>query len=124
MPMVESLASNVPPPQGDTVGEPSEPDIRELARLISAHAPYDGIFELRVPGVHAMRQSRPDTQLVHFVQRPAVCIVAQGAKRVLLGPEVFEYDPVRMIVFSVDLPVAAQVTRASRSEPFLCLRLD
>ena len=29
-----------------------------------------------------------------------------------------------MIAFSVDLPVAAQVTRASYSEPFLCLRLD
>ena len=35
-----------------------------------------------------------------------------------------EYDPAHMIVFSVDMPVAAQVTRASPSEPFLGLRLD
>ncbi len=42
----------------------------------------------------------------------------------LLGQEIYEYDVARMIVYSVDLPVAAQVTRASHSEPFLCLRLD
>ena len=29
-----------------------------------------------------------------------------------------------MLVFSVDLPVAGQVVRASRTEPFLCFRLD
>ena len=29
-----------------------------------------------------------------------------------------------MIVFSVALPVAAQVTRASQSEPYLALKLD
>jgi len=60
---------------------------------------------------------------VHGVQQSAVCIVAQGAKSVMVGREVYEYDASRMIVFSVDVPVAAQVTRASSSEPFLCLRL-
>jgi AraC-like DNA-binding protein len=42
----------------------------------------------------------------------------------MLGQEVYEYDPSRMIAFSVDLPLAAQVTRASHSEPYLCFRLD
>ena len=92
--------------------------------LISAHAPYDGSFELRVPGVYAIRRSHTNTDLVHAMQRPALCIVAQGAKRVMLGQEVYEYDAGRMIVFSVDLPVAAQVTRASHAEPYLCLKLD
>jgi hypothetical protein len=61
---------------------------------------------------------------MHGVQQPALYIVAQGAKRVMVGREVYEYDPSRMIVFSVDLPVAAQVTRDSHAEPFLCFRLD
>jgi AraC-like DNA-binding protein len=56
--------------------------------------------------------------------QPALCIVAQGAKSVMLGQEVYEYDASRMIAFSVDLPVTAQVTRASYSEPFLAFRLD
>jgi AraC-like DNA-binding protein len=53
-----------------------------------------------------------------------LCIVAQGAKSVTLGPEVYEYDASRMLIFSVDMPVAARVTRASRFEPYLGLRLD
>lgn len=41
-----------------------------------------------------------------------------------MGQEVYEYDPTRMLVYSVALPVAAQVTQASFSEPYLALRLD
>jgi len=42
----------------------------------------------------------------------------------MLGRDVFEYDAMRMIAFSVDVPVASRITRASPAEPFLCLRLD
>ena len=42
----------------------------------------------------------------------------------IVGEEVYEYDASRMIVFSVALPVAAQVTQASAAEPYLSLKLD
>jgi AraC-like DNA-binding protein len=61
---------------------------------------------------------------VHAVQVPSLCIIAQGVKTVIVGQEVFEYDTSRMLVFSVALPVAAQVTQASQSEPYLSFRLD
>lgn len=51
-------------------------------------------------------------------------MIAHGAKTVIVGQEVYEYDASRMLVFSVALPVAAQVTQASHSEPYLALRLD
>src|SRR5262249_2920893 len=111
-------------PQVDTVVGSSAPDVVRLATLVSAHAPYDGRFELRIPGLYAVRFSRTNTDLIHAVSRPALCIVAQGAKSVMLGKEVYEYDASRMLIFSVDLPVAGQVTRASHSEPYLCFRLD
>jgi AraC-like DNA-binding protein len=95
-----------------------------LVSLIKAHTPYDGRFELRVPGVYAIRASRVNTELVHVVQVPALCIIAQGAKRVMIGQEVFEYDASRMMVYSVDLPVASQVTQATSTEPYLSFRLD
>ena len=101
-----------------------EPEVARLAGLLKAYAPHDGDFELHVPGVHAVRRSRTSTELMHGVQRPALCLVAQGAKRAMVGQEVFEYLPSRMIVYSVDLPVASQVTRASSAEPFLCFKLD
>ena len=40
------------------------------------------------------------------------------------GKRSIEYDASRMIVFSVALPVAAQVTQASYSAPYLSLKLD
>jgi AraC-like DNA-binding protein len=92
--------------------------------LIRAYAPYDGRFELRIPGVYAVRLSRVNTEPVHLVQRPAICIIAQGAKRVLLGPEIYEYDASHMMVYSADLPLASQVTRASHGEPYLSFRID
>ncbi len=121
---MKSIDGNSHPPQADTVVEASEPGVARLASLVSAYAPHDGCFELRVPGVYAIRRSRTNTELMHAVQQPALCIVAQGAKSVVLGQEVYEYDESHMIAFSVDLPVAVQVTRASYAEPFLCLRLD
>src|SRR5437879_2088939 len=101
----------------------SEPDVTKLARLICAYAPHDGSFELRIPGLHASRFSRTHTDCVHAIQLPSLCIVAQGAKTVIVEQEVYQYDASRMLVFSVALPVAAQVTQASFSEPYLALRL-
>ena len=71
-----------------------------------------------------MRASRTHKELVHGVHRAALCIVAQGAKRVFLGQEAFEYDGSRMLVATVDVPVAGQIIQASPDEPFLCLTVD
>jgi AraC-like DNA-binding protein len=94
--------------------------------LLAAHAPYDGVFELRVPGLYVVRRSRPTRELERATVMPAVCIVAQGAKTVMLGREVYSYDASRLAAYAVDLPIAGQVIRASRREPFLVLvlRLD
>lgn len=105
-------------------GEPSAADVARLAGLLHAHTPYDGRFELRVPGVYAIRASRPSAELLHVTHDPALCIVAQGAKRVLLGQEAYEYDAARLFVVAVDVPVTSQVIRASRAAPYLAFRLD
>lgn len=99
-------------------------DIGKLGRLIAVHAPYDGSFELRTAGVYAIRLSSTNSELTHAVMRSAVCIVAQGAKSVMIGDDVFEYEASQIAVYSVDVPVAAQVTRASHAEPYLNLKID
>jgi len=63
-------------------------------------------------------------ELVHATVRPALCMVAQGAKRVMLGQEAYHYDPSHMLIFSVDLPVTGEVVRASLVEPFLAFMMD
>jgi len=103
---------------------PNKPDTAKLARCLAAHAPHDGSFELRIPGVHASRFSRINKECVHALRVPSLCIVAQGQKTTIVGNEVYDYDASRMIVFSVALPVASQVTQASHSEPYLAFKLD
>jgi AraC-like DNA-binding protein len=120
--MLASATSRPTHPAPDE--EPDPQSLACLAELLAAHAPYDGSFQLRVPGVHAIRRSTPTRDMVRATVTPALCIVAQGAKVVVLGREVYAYDPSRMIAYSVELPVAAQIVRASRREPFLALKLD
>lgn len=95
-----------------------------LAAQLAAHAPYDGRFALPVQGAYAIRLSRASREVTRATVQPMVCIVAQGAKTALLNREAFDYDSTRMLVFSVDLPIATHVTRATPQEPYLCFRLD
>ncbi len=96
----------------------------ELARRIAAYAPHDGSFDLRIRGLCVSRTSRTNEECAYALRLPSLCLIARGAKTVIVGQEVYEYDPSRMLVFSVALPVAAQVTQASRTEPYLALRLE
>jgi len=104
--------------------DPRPESLARLAELLAAHTPYDGSFPLRVPGVHAIRRSTVSRDMVRATVSPALCVVAQGAKVVVLGREVYAYDSSRMIAYSVELPVAAQIVRATHREPFLALKLD
>jgi len=99
-------------------------DLAKLTALLRAHAPYDGHFDLRLRGVEVIRASRVTGELVHGVARPAMCIVAQGAKKVFLGSEVFDYDASQLLVYAVDVPISGQITRATEADPFLCLKVE
>jgi AraC-like DNA-binding protein len=99
-------------------------DATELARLLSSHTPYDGDFPLRHAGLHAIRVSRPSTTVAHSVQSASVCIVVGGAKRVMIGEDSYEYAEGQLAFFSVDLPLAWQITRATHTDPYLVLKID
>ncbi|WP_341476952.1 AraC family transcriptional regulator [Sphingomonas oleivorans] len=76
-----------------------------------------------VPRLSLIRASQP-TEPRATVYEPALCIVAQGRKRAMLGATIFDYDPAKYLVVSVDLPIVGQVVEASEAEPFLCFRLE
>jgi AraC-like DNA-binding protein len=101
-----------------------DPGLATLAKTIAALAPYEGTVELRVPGVRAARVSRTNREPVHYVQRSSLCIVAQGAKIVMIGADTYSYEAGQMAVYSIEVPMAGRVTRASSSEPYLLLMVD
>jgi AraC-like DNA-binding protein len=94
----------------------------ELVERVATALTEDGSLEAS-PGFFFARSSKP-TQSVQSVYQPAFCLVAQGGKHVLLGGELYHYDPGHYLIFTVDLPVVFQVEEASKEHPYLGLRLS
>ena len=99
-------------------------DVATQAKLIAALAPYDGTIELRLPGVRVARVSQTNREPLHYVQQSTLCIVAQGAKIVMIGGDTYAYEAGQLAVYSIDVPMAGRVTRATPSAPYLLLMLD
>lgn len=98
--------------------------VRQLSERLRAYAPHDGSFPLPLPGSRAVRQSKLSPEPIHATLGPALCVAAQGAKAIMLGSEIWEYDASRVLVFSVGLPISAQVIRASPANPYLGFVLE
>lgn len=95
----------------------------ELADIVSRHLAFDSIEPCALPRVKLIRSSSM-TNSMPVIYEPALCLVAQGRKRVVLGEIAYEYDPSQYVVVSVDLPLLGSVLEASEERPFLCVSLD
>jgi len=97
--------------------------LAQLTREVERHAIADGVSNTPVDVLTLSRFSRP-TDLVAVVYEPCLCMVAQGAKEVLLADETYRLDPAQLLLVSVDLPVAARVVKASPGSPYLAVRIS
>jgi AraC-like DNA-binding protein len=75
-----------------------------------------------IPGLSLFRRDAPTPPASYMYER-SICLIAQGTKRVLLGDDVYVFDPHQFLITSVDLPIVAQVTEASQEKPYLSLLL-
>jgi len=75
-----------------------------------------------VLGLSLFRRIEP-TEPITGMYEPSICLIAQGAKRVLLGDDTYVYDAHHYLITSVHLPTVVQVIEASREKPYLGLRL-
>lgn len=82
-------------------------------------------LETAIPGLALWRRDEP-TQPTNGMYEATICLTAQGAKRVVLGDDVYVYDAHHFLITSVDLPAVWQVIEASREKPCvgLVLKLD
>ncbi|UPK45974.1 AraC family transcriptional regulator [Paenibacillus pabuli] len=95
----------------------------ELARLIGRFTNEDGVHLTAIPSLALIRASQV-SEPIHTVHEPALCIVAQGTKLVILGQESYTYDSSQYLVASINLPISGQVVQATTEHPYLCLRID
>jgi AraC-like DNA-binding protein len=75
-----------------------------------------------IPALSFFREDGP-SEPFSAVYEPCICMVMQGAKRVMLGNESYLYNPHQYLIASVDLPTFVQVIEASKEKPLLGLKL-
>jgi AraC-like DNA-binding protein len=94
----------------------------KLSFAVERQTDADDVYSTAVPALRLSRFSAP-SDLAALVYEPSLCIVAQGAKEVLLADEVYRLDPAQSLLVSVDLPVTARVVEASPGRPYLAVRI-
>ena len=80
----------------------------ELAEIVCRHLGFDSIEPCAIPRVKLVRSSII-TDPIPVVYEPALCLVVQGRKRVVLGERDYIYDASQYLVVSVDLPLMGSV---------------
>lgn len=93
-----------------------------LAERILRHLPGEGDYISAMPGLSFYRRDG-FCEPVSVLYEPSLSLVVQGRKRVVLGPETYEYDAGRYMLTSVDLPTISQVLDGSETYPFLSVML-
>lgn len=97
----------------------------ELAQQIARLTAKEHRIESEIPGFLVFRYDAP-TEPVSAMYEPSICLVVQGAKRVMLGEQEYVYDENHYLITSLGLPVVANVAIASEETPLLgmVLKLD
>lgn len=93
--------------------------VEKVARWTEGHIR----LQTAIPGLMLNRLEHP-IEPTSYMHDPSICLIAQGAKRVLLGEDAYVYDAHHYLITSVGLPVMAQVLEASSETPYLGLKLS
>ena len=99
-----------------------ERDREELAGRIEQSTRVDGQHATALPALTFFRASAPGAQVCGMYE-PGLALVAQGAKQLQLGDEIYRYDQANYLLTSIDLPVSSQVMDATPDRPYLCAML-
>lgn len=96
--------------------------IREIADIIARYAANGSDYAAGMKSLFLKRQAEP-TQFVHTAQWPCFGLVVQGAKRLQLGTETYNYAAGDYVLVSLDLPMSSCIVEASEAEPHLGMGL-
>jgi AraC-like DNA-binding protein len=85
----------------------------------------DGHYMTPVPGLILMR-SYGQMPPQHMLYRPTLCIVAQGAKEIMVADQTLRYGNGQTLVVTVETPVLSHLIEASAATPYIgaILELD
>lgn len=97
--------------------------LKALGKSIARWTESEEPFFTAIAGLALFRRDHP-TPPMSGMYEPSICLITQGAKRVLLGDDSFVYDARHFLITSVHLPTVVQIIEASPEKPCLGLRLQ
>jgi len=100
-----------------------EKKLKELLEQVKSIKWNEGFNETLIPGLKVIKTTKTNDK-TPSIQRPSICLVLQGVKKVIVGDQVLSYAPGEFIVASIEVPVTGLVTDASAQKPYLCLMLE
>lgn len=98
--------------------------LQELTERIARAVPEDGRID--TPDGLRLFRSSATTDPEYGVSYPALCLVAQGEKEVLLGDVLYRYDANHYLITAAALPIESRIIEASEELPCLgvVIKLD
>lgn len=83
----------------------------------------EGLAVTPVNGLNFARANAP-TGFLHSIYAPLLCLVLQGSKEVMSGPETWRFRAGQTLLVSADTPIQGRVVEASAAAPYLAVSLD
>ncbi|MEH7880366.1 AraC family transcriptional regulator [Rhizobium laguerreae] len=96
---------------------------KALNGYMDAHGGGDGLFATAIDGFFLMRSSTLSMPKP-AIYRPALCIIVDGAKQLMFGDRLFDYEAMQALIISVEMPAFGQVTKASAERPMIAINLE
>jgi len=101
---------------------PMEQALAGLRKGIARLTAQGELHSTAIPGLSLYQKSEP-TEPTSGMYEPSICMVVQGAKRVILGHDTYVYDARQYLITSTHLPTVFQVLEATPERPYLGLKL-
>ncbi|MEH2250361.1 AraC family transcriptional regulator [Nostoc sp.] len=96
---------------------------QELATLVRRHTEGSSVHQTAIEPL-SFTHSDAVSPALHSINEPALAIVVQGQKEVLLGEETYQCSVMQYFIVSVDLPMSGSVIEATPDQPYLGLKLN
>jgi AraC-like DNA-binding protein len=97
--------------------------LAEALRRYTDDHPGESPYATAIDSMVIMRSDHPKPPN-HMISRPAICIVAQGAKWAMFGDSKLEYRAGEALLIGVETPSTGRVVHASPAEPCLVLAFE
>ena len=96
----------------------TSPLTHAIAAVLDRAGVENGGIETQVPGLRLIR-TFGCVPPRHMTYRPSLCLIAQAAKRVMVGDSTLVYGHMQSLVITVEVPVLSEIIEATPERPFI-----